>query len=335
VDSSKNISSLSKIPDETRPKTDGVSLQERGILGALVYADIFDYPLTEEEIYSYSVACPVSCEEVRLSLQQSSWLAGRLEKRDPFWFLTGRSHLVERRRQREGIARCLWTRAQRYVVRIASLPFVRMLAVTGSMAMKNVSSLADDIDVLIVAENRRVFLTRSLAALISRLARRSGVSLCPNFVVAKSNLRLSDESLFTAHELAQLIPVSGRAMYLRLWDSNRWMESYLPNAAPRLHALLDGRGSLLLHRRMIEAILRGEAGHVLDRWEKRRKLARLGTRLRESAGAGIRFSADVFKAHFVDHQDEALRQYAARLLELGISDPDKFYPVPLIRHDGM
>jgi hypothetical protein len=334
VDHPKNAPESSDIPVGTSPYKDGIFPQEKGILRALVYADIFGYPLTEEEIFNYSIAYPVTCDEVRSWLCRSSWLENRLEKKGTFWFLKGRSHLVERRKQRNEISRLLWIRAQQYVLWLAALPFVKMVAITGSMAMKNIASVDDDIDVMIVAENQRVFLVRSLAAVISRLARLSGVHLCPNFIISEGSLRISDESLFTAHELVQLIPVFGKKTYLRLWKSNRWIGLYLPNASPRLQFLHEDNSPPALYRRIIEVILGGKTGQTLNRWEHRRKLARIKPYLWESSGSGAFFSTDIFKAHFSDHQEGVLRQYTARLRELGIDDPDGCHSLLLLGSDG-
>jgi hypothetical protein len=333
VDQPKSTRPPSGVPVRSSSYREVIFPKEKAILGALVYADIFEYPLTEEEIFNYSIAYSVTCDEVRSMLYRKSRLENRLEKKGLFWFLEGRSHLVNRRRKRNEISRLLWMRAQRYMAWIAALPFIKMLAITGSMAMKNIASLDDDIDIMIVVENQRVFLVRSLVAIISRLARLSGINLCPNFIISEDNLRISDESLFTAHELVQLLPVFGRKTYLRLWKSNPWIELYLPNASPRLHVLPLDDSPVTLYRRVIEFLLRGKTGQTLDRWEHRRKLACLKPDLWNSAGSGAVFSIDVFKAHFSDHQDEVLWQYTSRLRKLGIDDPPGCPPRPHIRFD--
>jgi len=321
VDQPKNRRAPSDVPVGSSRSRETVFPQEKATLGALAYADIFEYPLTESEIYTYAVAYSMTRDEVRGVLYGKTRLENRLEKKGPFWFFKGRSHLVDRRRKRNELSRLLWMKAQRYLAWIAALPFTKMVAVTGSMAMKNISGLDDDIDIIIVAENQRVFLVRSLAAFVSRLARLSGIHLCPNFFISEDNLQIKDESLYTAHELVQMLPVSGRKMYLKLWKSNPWIGLYLPNASPRLHVLPENDNSASLPRRFIELLLRGKTGRTLNRWEYRRKLARLKPDLSDSAGSGVFFSPNVFKAHFFDHQNKVLRQYIFRLEKLDIDDP--------------
>lgn len=46
-------------------------------------------------------------------------------------------------------------------------------------------------------------------------------------------LELGKTSLYAAHEMAQLIPISGLEMYYRLLESNAWSVSHLPKVSPR------------------------------------------------------------------------------------------------------
>src|SRR5262249_49594891 len=48
----------------------------RSVLGALAYADLFDYPLTIDEIARYQIATSFSREEIACALANSPDLAG-------------------------------------------------------------------------------------------------------------------------------------------------------------------------------------------------------------------------------------------------------------------
>ena len=304
---------------EAQSKADsGPSHLEAGIIGALVYADLFDYPLTLSEIHRYLVgqAAPLTAIEERLT--GNGWLRERLGSNPPFWFLAERGHLAHVRREREAYAQALWPLAWRYGGMIAALPFVRLVAVSGSLAMNNVASPQDDIDFLVVTQSNRVWLTRGLAILIVHLARRRGVFLCPNYVVSEHRLWIDSPSLFAAHELAQMIPLYGLEFYQRLLNSNPWIAEYLPNASARQTS--DGELGKVprIGKSALESALCGRLGNGIERWERERKIARLRTEALQQGGGGTQFGPDLCKGHMDDHASVVRQRYQARLESLGI-----------------
>jgi hypothetical protein len=291
---------------------------ETGIIGALVYADLFDYPLTLSEIHRYLVgqAAPLTAIEERLT--GNGWLRERLGSNPPFWFLADREHLARVRREREAYAHALWPLAWRYGGMIAALPFVRLVAVSGSLAMNNVTSPQDDIDFLIVTQSNRVWLTRGLAILIVRLARQQGAILCPNYVVAEHRLGIDSPSLFAAHELAQMVPLYGLESYRRLLNSNPWIAEYLPNASARQTSDYELGRVPRIGKSALENMLGGRLGNGIERWERERKIAQLRLEALQQGGAGTQFGPDLCKGHMGDHASVVNQRYQARLEALGI-----------------
>jgi hypothetical protein len=288
------------------------------ILYTLVYADLFDYPLRVDEIHRYLTGYAASLAAVEEHLHRHGRLAEQLGSEDPYWFLAGREHLVGLRRQRETYSRALWRQAERYGRLMAALPFVRMVAVTGSLAMNNASGPDDDIDFLIVAAEHRVWLARGLAILIVHLAGRRGLELCPNYVVAEHHLALGEPSLFTAHEMAQLVPICGQQVYHRLLARNAWMATFLPNASPR-PAMGRGRGGpRRLGQNLLEAALGGRLGDGLERWERERKIPRLRQIANERGAEGAVYTPDLCKGHADDHAAGIYQRYLARLAAQGL-----------------
>jgi hypothetical protein len=102
----------------------------RSVFHTLAYADVFDYPLTVHEVYRYLPSANASIEDVTQLLENND-LFSNIED---YYTLRGREEIVETRKRRVEVARRLWPKAARYGRLIASLPFVRMVAVTGSLA---------------------------------------------------------------------------------------------------------------------------------------------------------------------------------------------------------
>jgi hypothetical protein len=194
-----------------------------------------------------------------------------------------------------------------------------MVSITGSLAMNNVSSPHDDIDLLIVATENRVWLARGLAILIVHLARRYGVELCPNYVIAEHRLGLGEPSLYSAHEMAQLIPISGLDMYFRLLERNAWSAGYLPNTLPRQARVREPGTALRLGQKVLEATLSGRMGDAAERRERERKIPRLRQVAQQQGGSGAVYTPELCKGHADDHSARVNRQYVARLTALGVT----------------
>ncbi|RME45307.1 MAG: hypothetical protein D6796_10660, partial [Caldilineae bacterium] len=201
----------------------------RAILRALAYADIFDYPLTAAEIHRY-LEVPASLERVQEVLQDGRLSPTRFRRCDGFFTLPGREAIVETRRRRAVLSAQQWPRAHRYGRWIAALPFVRMVAVTGSLAVDNVEP-GTDIDYLIVTEAGRLWLCRAMVIGLVRLAALWGDEVCPNYFITENALHFAERTLYTAHELAQMVPLAGAATYHRIRRLNAWAATFLPNAA--------------------------------------------------------------------------------------------------------
>ncbi len=240
--------------------------------------------------------------------------------------MTDRENLAALRQARAAPAARLWQDARKYGNLIAHLPFVRMVAVTGALAMDNVEA-DDDIDYLIVTAPGRVWLARALTILVVRLARLAGVNLCPNYLLAETSLQLDERNLFVAHELAQMTPLAGHAVYWQMRAANGWAAGYLPNAisAPvasdcgakqsnRSNRLEPDAGPRGPGRRWLEWLLAGRLGDAVENWERRRKLERFQAQLRLPRSAAVLDEAHV-KGHFDDYGRRTLESYERRCAE--------------------
>jgi hypothetical protein len=283
---------------------------ERAILLTVAYADIFDYPLTAAEIHRYLVGTAASPAAVQAALDGGRLAPDALSYRDGHITLPGREAIVTTRRRRASVAARLWPLALRYGQVIASLPFVRMVAVTGALAMDNVETEAD-IDFLIVTEPGRLWLCRALVIGLVRLAARRGDRLCPNYFLSEHALVLREHTLYTAHELVQMVPLAGLATYRRLRTLNTWADGFLPNAdGPPRQPATSGAPDRPA-RRLLEAALRTPAGGWIERWEMDRKVHKF-SRQRDGA-AETAFCADWCKGHFDGHGERTLTAFTDRL----------------------
>lgn len=283
---------------------------EQAIWRTVAYVDLFDYPLTAVEIHRYLDSVPATASEVAKKLADSPVLADHLSHRDGFFCLPEREEIIEIRRERRRHAQQLWPEAVRYGRIIAQLPFVRMVAVTGSLAMNNVGDDAD-IDYFIVTLNGRLWLTRALVIGIVRLAARRGIILCPNYFVAESALTLPERNIYTAREIVQMVPLFGYPMYARLREHNCWASQFMPNAAGPPLVQIPEPDPARWPQSLAELPLRTPLGTWLEQWEQHRKIEKL--QAQQNGSGESYFTAVMCKGHSQAHQQRTLTAYQRRL----------------------
>ncbi len=274
----------------------------------LAYADVFEYPLTAPEVYRYLTSTKATIAEVTRALSDRS-LFSRTEE---FFTLPGREEIVETRKRRAQVAARLWSKAARYGRIIAQLPFVRMVAVTGSLAMNNTDE-GKDVDFMIVTAPNHLWTSRALALLIARIARLEGICLCPNYLVTTNALKLKERSLYVAHELAQMVPLSGMDIYDETLRLNNWIYDYLPNAsgAPEMSHGVQRIKRRSVIQKCLELILNLPFGAWFEKWEMNRKMERLTREQAHSVESF--FSAEVCKGHMDRHGENIVAALAFRL----------------------
>lgn len=332
------MSSAASVPGQassngSHPHLAPSSRLEQSILETFIYADIFNYPLAVDEVVRY-VTVPAAPAEVRRVLESGA-ADGWLVCSHGYFALPGRGDLIPLRERREAVARAKWARARRYSRWLATLPFVRMIAVTGTLAVNNTEP-KDDIDVLIVTEPDRLWLCRALVIAVVRLARLGGDELCPNYFVSERELVFRDHNYFSAREIAQMVPLYGLNAYQRVRGRNAWVADFLPHAgdAPVLPGagMASDNGVIKLSRltagvkRAAEVFFGSRLGAALDQREMQRKIRQL-RREADQRGGSVEFTADVCKGHFDHHDNWILSRYRERLAPYGLTVPSGMHVI--------
>jgi hypothetical protein len=246
------------------------TLSERSLrlLEPLRYGDLFEFPLTAAEVRRYCTAA-IGTEETLAALRTDPELTARVEEKEELFFLNGRSHLVYQRQRRARLSRELWQRSQRLLERIARLPFVRGVAVTGSLAVENVDG-AGDLDLMLLTAPDRLWTVHLPVRLLERTTR--GFRLCANYYLTTRQLELPERSIFVAREILQMRPLAGRAAWDNFYACNRWVADFFPNwEGPQLAEVPELRSP----RPRWERILSGALGDSLERRVRQLVLFRL------------------------------------------------------------
>lgn len=287
------------------------------ILKTIVYADLFDYALTPEEVHCFLIGVRAPRDEIERTLYDPARLDGSILRLNGFIALPRRNAAVASRLRWRGEAQRQWRRARFYARLIAHFPFVRMIAVSGGLAMDNARD--NDIDFLIVTTPGRLWFVRGLVVALVRLARWRGDNLCPNFLITENALTMPEQNLYTAHEIFQMVPLYGLDVFQRMRELNAWASSFLPNAdgsssspeeirPSRAGAFLKGAAERVLGRRI---------GNRIERWEMKRKIAKFSAQIPPNADSVI-FSEDVCRGFFSGHGKRVLKEFYTRIEAAGL-----------------
>jgi anaerobic magnesium-protoporphyrin IX monomethyl ester cyclase len=203
---------------------------ESAIFATVAYRDVFHFPVRLAEIHRYMHKERCEPFYVEKALKNGKLLPKYLCTDGEFFALAGRQSLFALRREREALAAPLWARAKRYAAVLASLPTVKLVAVTGSLSVGNPASACDDVDFLLVTEGGCLWRTRAVAKLLQLLDRFGSGALCVNHLLSERALALKDRRLYTAQELSQMVPLYGMETYDAIRAENEWSFDFLPNA---------------------------------------------------------------------------------------------------------
>jgi len=295
---------------------------EAAILRTVLYADVFNFPMKLEEIHHFLISDePTSISEIDQTLNQSPILKQKLRRIGDYFIYSGTDdELIQVRQKHEASSQFLWPHAIGWGRWLAALPYVRMVALTGALAVRNAADDDDDLDYFLVTAPHRVWLARAFAIIVVRIGRLRGVTICPNYVLAETNLVQTRRDIFLAHEVAQMIPIYGNDYYRRFREENDWVYAQLPNAIDPFFDEAEIKiGSRNLLKRFLEVVCGGAVGNRLEQWEYRRKLKRFATDL-QTPHSSAQVDDTQVKGHFNDHGHPALLKYAQRLHECGLSE---------------
>ncbi|MEA2113280.1 MAG: hypothetical protein U9P63_01305, partial [Patescibacteria group bacterium] len=187
---------------------------EKSILATIVYYDVLDRPLNAWEIFRYMIrrrkadktrlfrsACNNTLNFVLDALENSLKLREIISQKNGFYFLRGREKIIKERIERQKIADQKWKKARKVIRFLQLIPFIRLVMVSGSLAMNNTKDRSD-IDILIVSKFGRIWTCRGLTTLFIHLIgqrRHSNLTknrLCLNHYLTDRSLKIPCKSLY-------------------------------------------------------------------------------------------------------------------------------------------
>jgi hypothetical protein len=216
---------------------------KRAILRTLCYSDIFEYPLTKNELWNYLLVDSDRIYKKEEIFETVSKLKNICIKKNYIVFYK-REEIIEKRERREKISKNKIKSAKVIARMLGVIPTVLLIGVTGSLAIKNAEE-NDDIDFFIITKKNCVWITRLCILFLLQLIRKrrgrnakvTKNTICVNFLLDQEHLSLAkeDQNIYSAHEVIQMRPLFMKEnIYASFLKANSWVNTYLPHAFLKL-----------------------------------------------------------------------------------------------------
>lgn len=214
---------------------------DSAIIKTLCYADIFDYPLTINQLVKKLITSkPIAYGMLKKYLQKLHQ-QGTICKTGSYFHLPHRGKTVTIRLQRQKYSLAKKQLAKKIASKLIKLPYIKAVFLTGAVAVGN-ATVDDDIDLMIVTTPNRLWTARLLVTLwldIQGLRRRPTMKninnkFCTNLFVTEDSLKvpLTQQSLYTAHEVIQTQALTDPHRILdKFLLENSWINNYFANVA--------------------------------------------------------------------------------------------------------
>jgi hypothetical protein len=257
---------------------------ERNIIEVLGYFDLFQYPLFPTELQSFLLTPPSA--EVLEQLLKRLMAAGLVFETDGVYGLSGDRERAKKRFDNNRRAKEQMPVAERAARWVARFPFVRAVAISGSLS-KNVADSKTDVDLFVITARDRLWIARTCLHLYKKwtFIRGHQHRYCMNYFVDEAGMEIQEQNIFTAVELVTLLPVAGTAAMGAFASANRWTNQYFPAKPIATAPLSSATGSWWA--RLVETCCRGRVGNWLDdrlmritamRWARKTQKGQINSR---------------------------------------------------------
>jgi hypothetical protein len=293
--------------------------EEKQLLRALLYFDIFDYPLTAEEIVQFSAAPTLFPSYQVLEKLTSQGLIFRFQD---FYSLQNNPGLVSRRLNGNALAEQKMKTAKKFSKLVSMFPFVRAVMLSGSIS-KGYMDERSDIDYFIITDVNRLWVVRTALALFRRIFLfNSHKNLCTNYFIDNRHLEIGEKNIFTAVELCTVRPMFGKSTMEQFRDANPWTHAYLPNLSFDVHGAGDPKLPL---KRAIEKIFSFKIMDHLNVWLMTRTVSHWRRKYRggmDGADFEIAFrsAAGISKSHPQFYQKKVLLRLTEKIRDFEIQN---------------
>ncbi|MBP9760756.1 MAG: hypothetical protein KBD15_00755 [Candidatus Magasanikbacteria bacterium] len=292
----------------------------QSIIQTLSYFDMFDMPLTREELYRWLWQPPaVSYQEfvVFLDIHDTGMPWAYVQGH---YVLKKRESLIEKKQEGGHIVHTKLQIAKKAAKKLRWIPFVRACCVCNTVAGGGVKP-DSDIDVFLIIQERRLWVTRLLVTLVlslfflRRTKTRVTNKICLSFYVTTNqqclcHVRMPEPDIYFAYWMHHLIPVYDPDHSLGvLMEKNTWLQEYLPHAslahAPQSSVQIHHTRISQKVQQVFEYFFGGKRGDFFEKKTKAVQLKKMQhntTSLQHAGDTRVMISDSILKFHENDRR---------------------------------
>ncbi len=217
--------------------------QQTALLRTLLYSDIFNFPLTEEELWLDIInEKKINKDSVKRTIKS---LSKFISCKDGFICLSGKEKIINKRKDRIEIAQKKIKIAVSVAKYLSYIPTILFIGITGRLSHID-ADRDDDIDIFIITKKNTIWATRLILLAVLELLRVRRVrndtdprdKICPNLIIEESALvwPVEKRDLYTAHEIIHILPLFVRNnIYQKFLAKNEWTTRFYPNREGKYH----------------------------------------------------------------------------------------------------
>lgn len=225
----------------------------------ILYFSIFRYPLTLEEIHSYTnnSNCSDTEKELLHLIDQKI-----LTKVDDFYVYGSDLDSVIKRLRGNMNAKKIMAKAHERALFISKFPFVESVGVSGSLS-KGYYDNDSDIDFFVITKHNKLWVCRTILMLYKKIVLfNSRKYFCVNYFISNQQLEIEEKNRFTATELKTLIPMQGKQVFEKFYDRNTWVKDYFSKFEINLESVPEIKKTALT--KTVEFIFDNGFGSAID-----------------------------------------------------------------------
>ena len=250
-----------------------------GILKTLVYFDLFNTPLTKEEIFRWSWETKII--DYLTFIKNLDTLVEKkvISHKDGYYFLIGRENNIFLRQKAISIVEKKMNIAVRAIKKIRWVPFVQAVFVCNTVAGAGVKK-DSDIDVFIIIKKNRLWISRLLTTItlsLFRLRRNKkniANKICLSFYATDdaldlSKIKINGIDIYLTYWLDNLLPIyDPKNIQNKIKMENLWTKQSLPNTKTNYIILprwdIQDKGLSKLIKVFFEKSWEGKYGDIVE-----------------------------------------------------------------------
>ncbi|MEP6846159.1 MAG: hypothetical protein ABI861_09150 [Panacibacter sp.] len=298
---------------------------QQSIIRTVAYFDIFHHPMKPAEIRSF---LDMRCSEQELNRSLAALVKEKILFRSAtFYQLKHDDSIAAERIKANALAEKHMIKARKIAAFLACFPFIKGIAVSGSLS-KKIATVKSDYDFFIITQKNCLWLSRFMFSVFIKAASLVGLKkyFCLNYIIDESYLEVEEKNIFTAIETVTLMPMYGGRIFTAFFAANNWAYDFFPNHEFIEHGIEDESKNIFT--RFAEWLMYNKIGQKADdvimhffekRWRKLKAKKKV-------TGSGFMLGSMMVDKHYCKpypqhFQREILLKYEERIANIAAVIP--------------